>query len=308
MNDRSQADIARAYGISRASVSRILAQARASGLVRVSVDVADGLCLSMEEALEREFGIRFAHVIPTADSAEKTLDALGAAVAVYLLRHLPRYRVIAVGWGRTIAHIARHVHRGDRRGADGTGEVVEMVGAFEAQSTRLQSMRLAPALAQRLGYAVALLNAPAIANDAAMCASFLEHDQIQQVLARARQADVAIASLGSVDTHSTLYRLGLIRPEELEAIMAAGARAEILGRFADERGAPIATSLDERLIGLSLEDLRRIPEVIVVAAGEEKRYAILAALRGRLMSHLFTDADTATWILNQRRSRAAGGV
>lgn len=308
INKRGQAQIAKTYGISRASVSRLLSAATASGLVRISVDVDCGLCLRIEDDMRRVFGIRSVHIIPTADDEESTLDSLGNIVASYLVRNLERYRIISVGWGRTITHIARHVPVDASRSPDGRGEVAEMVGAFEAQGSRLQTMRLAASLAQRIGFSAALLMAPAIANDAAMSAAFRSHDQIQQVLGRAKLADVAIASLGTADENSTLYRLGLISADELGMLQAAGAVAEILGRFVDRNGVPIRTFLDDRLIGLTLEELQAIPEVIVVAAGAGKRQAIHAALRGRLMSHLFTDEQTARWVLQQAEEPGSGAA
>jgi len=306
VGDRNQAEIAAAHGISRATVSRILKRARANGLVKITIDVENGLCLEVETALRGAFALKSAHVVPSAGSEEQVSEALGYAAAAYLARHVDEFGVIAVGWGRTISHIARFARR-ERHGSPKTsGEIVEMVGAFSASSPQLHSLRLAANLAQRLQMSASVLAAPAFAPDAETCQILKNHDPIRRVLERAREASLAIASLGTADEHSTLYQSGLISRGELDALRGQGAVGDILGRFFDQDGAPVASELDDRLIGITLDDLQRIPTVMVLAGGRVKREAILAALRGHLVSHLVTDEETARWILRQVGVAPAG--
>ena len=52
------------------------------------------------------------------------------------------------------------------------------------------------------------------------------------------------------------------------------------------------------MLAVDLEDLRRIPAVIGVAAGPEKTVGVLAALRGGLVGGLIVDASLAHSILS----------
>lgn len=309
VNDRNQGDIARAYGISPASVSRLLKSGRAQGLVTITVQLPEGLCLETEAQLRQAFDLALAYVVPTSAVEDQLLGALGQAAAAYLSHHAHELPTIAVGWGRTISHIARHVPQQAESPGPAVGEVVEMVGTFLASSSQLQSLRLGAGLAQRLRRSAAVLAAPAVAPDPETCAALLRHAPIRDVLARARGADLAIASLGTVDPHSTLYQVGLLSPDDLARLQRRGAAGEMLGRFFDRDGRPVAFALDDRLIGLTLDDVRRLPRVLVVAGGEAKREAILAALRGGLVSHLVTDEETARAILAaEARRPAANGA
>jgi DNA-binding transcriptional regulator LsrR (DeoR family) len=59
--------------------------------------------------------------------------------------------------------------------------------------------------------------------------------------------------------------------------------------------------LNQRVIALSLPDLKRIPQVIAVACGLPKRRAILGVLRGGYVKALATDSLTAAAVLDEDR-------
>lgn len=68
-------------------------------------------------------------------------------------------------------------------------------------------------------------------------------------------------------------------------------------RYFDERGQKISSDLDERVIGLDLEQMQRITLVIGVAGGLAKFRAIQAALKGQWVDVLVTDHVTAQQLL-----------
>jgi DNA-binding transcriptional regulator LsrR (DeoR family) len=59
--------------------------------------------------------------------------------------------------------------------------------------------------------------------------------------------------------------------------------------------------LDDRLIAIEWDALRQIPAVVAMAAGLEKRHAILGALRTGVVSVLVTDEATARAVLRAAR-------
>ena len=72
-----------------------------------------------------------------------------------------------------------------------------------------------------------------------------------------------------------------------------GAVGDINLRYFDRQGRAIPSDLDRRTISLTIEEIRRIDRVIVVAGGRRKFKAIAAALHGRLPDVLITDSTTA---------------
>jgi DNA-binding transcriptional regulator LsrR (DeoR family) len=68
-------------------------------------------------------------------------------------------------------------------------------------------------------------------------------------------------------------------------------------RFFDHSGTPVHGPLDDRVIGVTLEELKQTPRVIGVAGGERKVDAIRACLTGGLINVLITDKFTADRLL-----------
>jgi len=68
-------------------------------------------------------------------------------------------------------------------------------------------------------------------------------------------------------------------------------------RYFDTSGKAIASDLDDRVVGLALEDFRAIPHVVGIAGGAAKLDAIRGALEGKLVDVLVTDHVTAQRLL-----------
>jgi DNA-binding transcriptional regulator LsrR (DeoR family) len=75
--------------------------------------------------------------------------------------------------------------------------------------------------------------------------------------------------------------------------MAAGAVGDVCLRFFDAEGDLIESSVNDRLVGISYEVLKRIPRRIGVAGGAEKHDAIRGAILGGWANILITDLDEA---------------
>ena len=92
----------------------------------------------------------------------------------------------------------------------------------------------------------------------------------------------------------------IISWEEMNRLIEMGAVGDIALHFYDEQGNPIQTEMKERVIGISLEELKCIGRVVGVAGGTEKFHAILGAIRGGFINTLITDSQTARRLLETR--------
>jgi hypothetical protein len=95
----------------------------------------------------------------------------------------------------------------------------------------------------------------------------------------------------AVGTARQIEKLFLSR--ELADLAEAGAVGDISLRFFDKDGRPVKTSLDDRVIGLPLEELERVDRVIALAGGGKKTDAIAGALRISVIDPLVIDNFTA---------------
>jgi DNA-binding transcriptional regulator LsrR (DeoR family) len=71
-----------------------------------------------------------------------------------------------------------------------------------------------------------------------------------------------------------------------------------LGHYFDKNGEIVSTFLDDRIIGIGLDDLKKVPWSVLVAGGEEKEAVIGAAMKGKFFNVLITNAKTAKYLLS----------
>ena len=87
----------------------------------------------------------------------------------------------------------------------------------------------------------------------------------------ARTADIAFVGVGAPRQDSILIREGsIVRWQELEALKGEGAVGDINLRYFDGRGHALSSALDERVIGVSLDEFRGIPHVVGIAGRRRK--------------------------------------
>lgn len=292
----TQERIAARFGLSRPKVSRLLQKARAEKIIDVilvppSLDMA-----GMERALEQRYGLEEAVVVPVAhpeDSAEVT-RTLGPAAAECLTRCISGHEVIATAWGTSILAMVDALPYKSWPGVT----VVQMLGGLGLMGHLEHSVELTQRIAQRLGARLRLLPAPGIVASQEMAGAFRSDPQIAQVLDLAAQANIALVGLGVPSPDSLVLRTGnILSQRDLELLQVSGAVGDISLCYLDAEGRPLELELNARLVGLTLEQIARIPRVIGIAGGVAKQAIIRAALRGKFLQVLVTDLWTAQSLL-----------
>jgi DNA-binding transcriptional regulator LsrR (DeoR family) len=137
-----------------------------------------------------------------------------------------------------------------------------------------------------------------VASDATRKALWAEPG-LKDLLERARRVDLAIVSVGDVSEESTLFREGLLPRSQLASLIAAGAVGEVLCHFLDPDGRVVDHPVSRRVVAVGLEDLRRLPKVVIAAGGRRKVPAIQAALKATGARVLITEASAARGLLRR---------
>jgi len=79
----------------------------------------------------------------------------------------------------------------------------------------------------------------------------------------------------------------------LDEVVAHGGVGDICARYFDADGRAVDGDVGGRIVGITEEQLRRIPRRVAAAGGERKLPAIRGALRGHWVDVLITDSETA---------------
>lgn len=289
---RTQNEVAKMLGVSRASVANYLSEARRRGLVSINVklDVLSGVELGRR--LSERYGLAGAYIIPSdASNAEDPADLrqrLGIAGSQVLRPRLGSKTVLGVAWGRTMLALAQALPEQNLPNM----RVVQVSGS--SLGGEESSPEFCTALiATRLGARCENFHAPAIVSSRAMRDALIAEPGIARQLARIKTCDIILFGVGELDEDVVFSDPDFLTKPMVSHYMANDAVAIILGRFVDAQGREIEGPLSGRQIGIELRDLHSTPERLCVAGGSRKLAAIRAVLSGGYATHLVTDAETA---------------
>lgn len=118
-----------------------------------------------------------------------------------------------------------------------------------------------------------------------------------EVLNWYERINVAVIPMGSWNPPQSQIYDNLTEPERQE-LLELGVRVDTSTVLLTEDGTVVTPPLSQRLIGISGDQLARIPEVIAVVGGSEKTAAIRTALRAGFIPTLITNASVARELLN----------
>jgi DNA-binding transcriptional regulator LsrR (DeoR family) len=289
---RNQSQVAAELGLSSAKVNRLIKQAKDQGLVEIKIHTPFQSLFDLEERLTSTFAVQDAVIVPkVSDDPATELAAIGRAGSSRLLRSLRDGDVICISGGKAVYEVVSATEPKSRYDVVVVPATGGVQGLYHTDVNHLASE-----LAARLGGTAYQLHAPIFVDTPQEKQALLNVRQIREVLERARQADIAIVGVGGIIPGSSSFfdLLSASSDGDRDSIIAnRAARGELFGHVFDEDGAPSAPHLSSRLIGVDIDDVRRVPLSIGVAAGPDKVAPIRGVLRGRYLKTLVTDEPTA---------------
>jgi lsr operon transcriptional repressor len=279
-------------GLSRVQVTRLLAKARQEGIVEIKIHSEEAVFPETQLALERKFNLAQAWVGPSFADPERTLDSVGAVGANFLVSTLKPGDIVAVGLSITLEHIVPHL-----KGYQIDATFVPALGSRPSSQISVSPHEVASSLAEMAGGRTRHLPAPFLMASEESAEVIRKEPDVRQTLEMARKADLGLYGLGGTKpgTGPLVEALGITG--ELEKLLKGGAVGDMSGIYFDKDGKYVKSSADKRVIGLTLEDIWKLPKRAIVASGRKKVEAIAAAARCGLITHLITDLDTAEALL-----------
>lgn len=272
----SQVEVAHRMEMSTASVSRLLARAREERIVRFEVVPLDATA-DDDDKLARALGLRHVRAIDTARQ-----PALSVAVG-NLIREadLPKNPVISIGWGRAVQSVVSH-----GLPPVPNAVVVPATGGMNQTQAHFQINEFARTAAEQMGATAHLLNAPARPG-LALHAQLIRTPRIAEIMDLWNRVDVTVTGVGNFPDTSAEHALGFT-PDQ-----AARVAGDVVRLYFDKDGAPIDWPDQAYQMGMSREQLFRVPLAIGVCVGPDKVDAMIGAARSGMISALVTDTRTA---------------
>ena len=292
LDGRSKIEIADELGLSRFKVARLLDVARESGLVHIEISHPGHIDLELSVRLQDRFRLQHSVVVETPDDDARALrEHLGRAAAELLGEIVTPQDVLGLAWARSVSAMVRALPR-----LPGT-PVVQLSGALTLPDDPDTSVDVVRDAANASGGPAYTFYAPFTVPDAATARALRQQPEVARAFDWLPAVTKAVAGVGLWRAgQSTLYDTAT--EEDRRALRRLGVCAEISGVFVSADGEPVATELAQRMIAISAEEMRTIPEVIAIPYGVAKTLAVRAALRSGLVSGIVTHTDLAHAVLD----------
>jgi DNA-binding transcriptional regulator LsrR (DeoR family) len=296
LEGRSKTEIAEELGMSRFKVARILDDARELGLVKVSVELPAALDATLSHALQQRFALHRALVVNTTGTPR---PALGRVAADLLSEVTTAADVLGFTCSRSVAATTQALR------ALPPCRVVQLSGTLAGRNQDIGSVESVRRAADVGGGKAYPIYAPMVLPDAAAARSLSRQPSIRHTLDHFAEVTIAIVAVGGWDAElSTVWEEA---EQDVRAqVTESPAVGEIAARLFDAEGNPVATPLDDRVLALTLEQLRRIPEVIALAHDARRAPAVRAAVSAGLVSSLVCDHHLARALLDEPETGGAG--
>lgn len=289
----NQTEIAKMLQVSRATVVNYLQEARERGYIRISLAPEVFTSHQLAQELREKFGLQAAFVLPRGKGTEEdALMRVARGAADWLPSLLAPGDRLGVAWGRTIFEIAEAIEQ--TKISDVT--VSQLVGSM-ATPYGFTAEICSAHMAQNLGARCINLHAPAVLSDPDLAERLRDEPIIRSQLDALSHCNKALFAAGSCGPDSHIVSSGLASRADLDWYVKQGATGVLCGRFIDAEGQAIPGALDDRMIGITLDNLQGLEVGLLVSEGGSKVVPMLSAIAGGCVTHVVTSNETARLML-----------
>lgn len=297
----TQQQISRRMNMSRSLVSKMLGKARSTGIVEVTIH--SEICNPHKEAEDRLRQILDLKQIKIIDAYSSgndgTMTPFHKEVARYLSSIFLDCKTVAVSASSNIYAAAKQmsttVSYPHMVFVPASGGLAEL--GWESNANSNCSL-----LAEKLGAKAQQLYAPIVVESRETKDVLCAQPFIRKVLENGRAADLALVGVGG-----TFNRFSLIEDyaEELNfnyTIDPSQVCGDVSFNYFDRNGQPVDCEWNRMMMGLTLSDFQKIPDVICIASEDEKAESIYIAARHKLFTSLII-TDTLARRINEIYTR-----
>ena len=290
----TQQEIADRLNISRTKVSRYLDEARKDKVVEIKINLPEEDYSRLEYEIEKKFKIKECIIVPASGNKEEILKMMAGPLNNLFERILAGGSYLGIGWGSSLKGISDYINVSGKPDI----KVVPIIGGLGKIGTGVHTNSVAKNIADRLGGISYMIHSPAIL-DSKEIKEIVENDSnTREIIKLSEKIDTALVGLGDIGPDSTLIKTGCFSLEEFKYLDSLGVVGDINLIFINENGKHVPNKIDERIVRISPDRLKKVKNVIGVAFSRRKLKVIIGALRGGLINILFTDQATAENIIN----------
>ncbi|MBT9369193.1 sugar-binding transcriptional regulator [Rhizobium sp. CSW-27] len=290
----TQKDVAEKLGISRSTVIRMLDEAVKRAEVQIWISEGIDDCVDLAVKLEKAYRLDEAVVVPSPEKpdAGSIARAVGLALGQFLTEVVADDMTIGVGWGRTMTASLAGFRPPRRQNC----KVVSLLGGIVAVH-QTNPIDYTWRLASQLGAECYMFLAPLLVDSVATKRALIEQCGLKTLYDLAENLDLAIVSCGDIGPHSTSLSEGFITRETLQELVRRGCVCDTMFNFLDAAGNTIDHPINERVMSIDLDTLKKAKHIVLSSGGAHRAEAIRATIRRIGCNTLITDEGAARELL-----------
>ncbi|MFL2129382.1 sugar-binding transcriptional regulator [Ruoffia sp. FAM 24228] len=290
----TQSEIAREKGVSRSFISKMIVEAKRDGIVEIVINSSSVYTARLERQIEKKFKLKNAIIIDTLDINKAEVKKMASQqAALYLKKILPSHQTIGISWGNSLRGLVDHFPYTNHQGAT----VLPLIGGLSDDYFEIQSNQLSYDLARKMRGKAKYLYSPALVSNELIREELSSNNAIQSILEEGKTVDLALIGISSLDQESNMRKIGFLSEEDATDLKGHNAVGVINSRFFNQEGKEVDSEINKNVIGLNLEELRKIPAIMTVVYGDQKVEAIRAALESDLLNIIVTTDTIAEGLL-----------
>lgn len=286
-DEATQSEIAKKLNISRPTVASLLQEAKEKGIIKITIQHNELRLLKLQEALMEKYHLEN---IKIAARSQKDMKAAAGKLCVDLIEPiLENINKLGIGWGSTLYEYVEQANLLNLNHL----KITPLIGGIGLSEVRFHSNHLAFVLSEKYKCDVSYFYAPAIADTLEVKETLLHTELIKEIIDEGKNVDFAILGVSDPIRSSTYKKLKYISTDEAELLKREHAIGDIGSTIFTADGTPLQKGFSQRLLGIELKDIQKIPRVAIVATGKEKAESVQTLLNMDFITDLIIDEEIA---------------
>ena len=291
---KQQKEISKILKLSPAKVTRMLQ--RAIELEIIQFNIVDNALEStdLESKIEQRFDLKRVMIVKSESNNDEQIKKLiGSRVANYLLNILKNNDIIGLSHSSTIKEVINALPMRISKKV----EVVQILGG--SYNLTFEGLDQTKELSDKFGTSPHILYSPLFVDNKEIKDAILKDSSTRRTFDYFKNINIAIVGIGAFYSigSSTIFKSGELTKKEINELQKTNVVGDIFGHFFNYNGNFCKTSVEDRIISIPFDCISKIEYRIGAAGGEKKFYAILGAVKGKLINILSTDEKTGKRLL-----------
>lgn len=293
----SQHEIAKKFNFSKAKVCRLIGEAKSRKIIDFSIKNFDSRILELERKLEKYYELKEAIIYYNSDlkdhDEEIIFQELGLLGAKYLERVIKDNLNIALTWGKTLYSFIDKIKADKKYKLN----IFSTLGGIDLITPELQNNYLVQMMSSKIGGKSYPIYLPLILENPVHKKFFNQKSNIIKVLGSSSEIDYYFTSVGNITENSRLYTSHGFDIDFLKQLSTKGIVGEFGLHFFDKDGNFIKSGIEDRVINLPIEEIKKMKNKIAIVFGKDKINAVRGFLKTSICDVFITDSVTAEAIL-----------